>query len=96
MKKIFFLAGLPRSGKNLLGEILNQNTNMFGLLHSPLCEMLWRQYTLWQLKNESIQYDFTDEKVKNIKSKYLKNFLWSMSKRTTGSIFQLCQVGKSS
>ena len=75
MKKIFFLAGLPRSGKNLLGEILNQNTNMFGLLHSPLCEMLWRQYNLWKDKNESIQYDFTDEKVKNIKSKYLKNFI---------------------
>ena len=83
MNKLFFIAGLPRSGKTLLGEILNQNANMFGLLHSPLCEMLWRQYDLWKDKNEFTQYDFKDPRVQKIKSKYLKNFIFDFYKNFT-------------
>lgn len=83
MKKIFFLAGLPRSGKNLLGTILNQNPNMFGLLQSPLCELLYRQKILWDDKDEDTQYDFSNPQVKNMKSKYLKNFIKNFYKELT-------------
>tara|TARA_R110002153_G_scaffold13896_2_gene51246 strand:+ start:1814 stop:2494 length:681 start_codon:yes stop_codon:yes gene_type:complete len=76
MKKIFFLAGLPRSGKNLLGTILNQNSNMFGLLQSPLCELLHRQKN-WESKDDDVQ------EIKNIKSKYLKNFIKNFYKEFT-------------
>ena len=39
-KKFFYLAGLPRTGSTVLGEILNQNENLHVSPASPLCEIL--------------------------------------------------------
>jgi sulfotransferase len=48
-KKYFYLAGLPRTGSTVLGEILNQNENIHVSPASPLSEIIsdvlikWRQ-----------------------------------------------------
>ena len=48
-KKFFYLAGLPRTGSTVLGEILNQNDNIHVSPASPLSEIMgdvlgkWRQ-----------------------------------------------------
>jgi len=39
-KKFFYLAGLPRSGSTVLGEILNQNERLHVSPASPLCEII--------------------------------------------------------
>ena len=51
-KKFFYLAGLPRTGSTVLGEILNQNENIHVSPASPLSEIVsevlakWRQNTV--------------------------------------------------
>lgn len=51
-KKLFYLAGLPRTGSTVLGEILNQNDNIHVSPASPLSEIVsevlakWRQNTV--------------------------------------------------
>ena len=81
MNKLFLISGLPRSGKSLLNDILNQNKNLFSLSHSPICEMLWRQYDLWNDNHEFTKYDLS--KVKDLKSKYLKEFIFNFYKNLT-------------
>ena len=39
-KKLFFMAGLQRSGGTVLSSILNQNPNLYSSPWSPLLEML--------------------------------------------------------
>jgi len=62
-------------------DILNQNKNLFSLSHSPMCEMLWRQYNLWNDDHEFAKYDLS--KVKDLKSKYLKEFIFNFYKNLT-------------
>ena len=51
-KKFFYLAGLPRTGSTVLGEILNQNDNIHVSPASPMSEIVsevlakWRQNTV--------------------------------------------------
>jgi sulfotransferase len=51
-KKFFYLAGLPRTGSTVLGEILNQNDNIHVSPASPMSEIVsevlakWRQDTV--------------------------------------------------
>ena len=48
MKKIFFLAGLPRAGNTLLGSILNQNPDIAVTANSITPDIL---YVLYRVKN---------------------------------------------
>jgi sulfotransferase len=41
MKKVHYLAGLPRSGNTLLSSILNQNPEIYSSPLSPVCDYLW-------------------------------------------------------
>lgn len=41
MKKIQFMAGLPRSGSTLLSSILNQNPEIYASANSPMCGMVF-------------------------------------------------------
>jgi sulfotransferase len=40
-KKIFFLAGLPRTGSTLLSSILSQNPKICASGYSPVCQLMW-------------------------------------------------------
>ena len=48
-KKIFYLAGLPRTGSTVLGEILNQNDNIHVSPASPLSEVIGEVYAKWRM-----------------------------------------------
>jgi len=70
MKKLFFLAGLPRSGSILLGTLLNQNPSIYTTPTSSFVEILFRNYSIWN--EENYAEDFAGTKIKNIKNPYLK------------------------
>ena len=57
MKKIFFLAGLPRAGNTLLGSILNQNPDIAVTANSITPDIL---YVLYRVKNLSAFNNFLD------------------------------------
>lgn len=59
MKKIFFLAGLQRSGATLLSSILNQNPSIWTSPASPLFRMLDAQVSALG-SGENIDYDRSD------------------------------------
>ena len=68
MKKIFLLAGLPRSGSTLLGTLLNQNPNIYVPYASSFVELLWRNYSLWDDQPE----ENMGKKIQKIKIPFLK------------------------
>lgn len=41
MKKIFFMAGLPRSGSTLISSILNQNPEVYSSTSSPMSSLIF-------------------------------------------------------
>ena len=47
-KKFFYLAGLPRTGSTVLGEILNQNPNIHVSPASPLSEIVSEVLAKWR------------------------------------------------
>lgn len=47
-KKYYYLAGLPRTGSTVLGEILNQNKNMHVSPASPLSEIISEILIKWR------------------------------------------------
>ncbi len=47
-KKFFYLAGLPRTGSTVLGEILNQNENVHVSPASPLSEIIGEVLAKWR------------------------------------------------
>ena len=47
-KKFFYLAGLPRTGSTVLGEILNQNENIHVSPASPLSEIIGQVLAMWR------------------------------------------------
>lgn len=58
MKKIFFLAGLQRSGATLLSSILNQNPDMLVTPASPLFRLMAAQNTIYNTaENEDYRVD---------------------------------------
>jgi len=68
VKKIFLLAGLPRSGSTLLGTLLNQNPNIYVPYASSFVERLWRNYSLWDDQPE----ENIGKKIQKIKIPFLK------------------------
>ena len=48
-KKFFYLAGLPRTGSTVLGEILNQNENIHVSPASPLSEIISEVMVKWRM-----------------------------------------------
>ena len=50
MKKIYFVAGLPRAGSTLLCNILNQHPNIYGSASSPLLDFVRLHRNSW-MKN---------------------------------------------
>lgn len=65
MKKLFFLAGMPRSGSTLLGSILNKHRDVHVTPTSPILDLICM--TEESLKKLSVQYTFNEiEFIKNI------------------------------
>ncbi len=72
MKKIYFLAGLPRAGNTLLASIINQNPKVTMTGNSVLCSIV---YGIHQLKEDPLYQNFPDETaLDNVISKAFQNF----------------------
>ena len=54
-KKFFYLAGLPRTGSTILGEILNQNDNVHVSPASPLSEIVGELLIKWRSNTATLQ-----------------------------------------
>jgi sulfotransferase len=63
MKKLFFLAGLPRTGSTLLTAILSQNPNVLSEGTSGLIELMWKnQQLFWENEGIISSIHYTDKK----------------------------------
>ena len=54
-KKLFYLAGLPRTGSTVLGEILNQNENIHVSPASPLSEIISEVLAKWRMNTVTLK-----------------------------------------
>jgi sulfotransferase len=54
-KKFFYLAGLPRTGSTVLGEILNQNENIHVSPASPLSELISEVLAKWRMNTVTLR-----------------------------------------
>ena len=72
MKKIYYLAGLPRTGNTLLGSILNQNPKIKVSPNSILVELVWR---LHNIKKDKLFLNIPDHQtVDNIIKKTFEHY----------------------
>ncbi len=72
MKRIYYLAGLPRTGNTLLSSILNQNPKIHMTPNSMLCQMAWNIY---QIKETTIFKNFPDhETIDNVIKKIFEHY----------------------
>jgi sulfotransferase len=54
-KQYFYLAGLPRTGSTILGEILNQNIDIHVSPASPMSEVIYDVVSKWQQNQDSLK-----------------------------------------
>lgn len=61
-KRLFYLAGLPRTGSTVLGEILNQNELIHVSPASPLSELISQVIALWSRDSVTLKaYEHPDQ-----------------------------------
>ena len=65
-KKFFYLAGLPRTGSTVLGEILNQNENIHVSPASPLSEIIGEIIGKWRRNEVSLKAYKHPEQLPNV------------------------------
>ena len=65
-KKFFYLAGLPRTGSTVLGEILNQNENIHVSPASPLSEIISEVLAKWRMNTNTLKAYKHPEQLPNV------------------------------
>jgi sulfotransferase len=65
-KKFFYLAGLPRTGSTVLGEILNQNPDIHVSPASPLSEIVSEVLARWRGNTVTLQAYQHPEQLPNV------------------------------
>jgi sulfotransferase len=65
-KKFFYLAGLPRTGSTVLGEILNQNDNIHVSPASPLSEIVGEVIAKWRMNTVTLKAYHHPEQLPNV------------------------------
>jgi len=65
-KKFFYLAGLPRTGSTVLGEILNQNENIHVSPASPLSEIVSEVLAMWRMDTVTLKAYKHPEQLPNV------------------------------
>ena len=65
-KKFFYLAGLPRTGSTVLGEILNQNERLHVSPASPLSELISQVRMLWRMESVTLKAYQHPEQLPNV------------------------------
>ena len=82
MEKLFFLAGLPRTGSTLLTAILSQNKDILAEGTSGLLELMWQNKLLFE-QNQSIVISLTNTNKTNVDLNIIKELpsLYYQSKK---------------
>ncbi len=65
-KTFFYLAGLPRTGSTVLGEILNQNPEIHVSPASPLSEIVSEVIAKWRMNNVTLRAYKHPEQLPNV------------------------------
>ncbi len=65
-KTFFYLAGLPRTGSTVLGEILNQNDNIHVSPASPLSEIIGEVLAKWRMNTVTLKAYQHPEQLPNV------------------------------
>lgn len=65
-KTFFYLAGLPRTGSTVLGEILNQNEHIHVSPASPLSEIVSSVLNLWRANSVTVKAYHHPEQLPNV------------------------------
>ena len=65
-KTFFYLAGLPRTGSTVLGEILNQNPEIHVSPASPLSEIVSEVLAKWRMNNVTLRAYKHPEQLPNL------------------------------
>ena len=65
-KKFFYLAGLPRTGSTVLGEILNQNERLHVSPASPLSELISQVIGFWRTNTVTLRAYQHPEQLANV------------------------------
>lgn len=65
-KQYYYLAGLPRTGSTVLGEILNQNINIHVSPASPMSEVIYDVVAKWQQNQDSLKAYQHDDQLSNV------------------------------
>jgi len=65
-KRFFYLAGLPRTGSTVLGEILNQNDNIHVSPASPLSEIVGDVLAKWRMNTVTLKAYQHPEQLPNV------------------------------
>lgn len=68
MKKMYFVAGLPRSGSTLMINVLKQNPKIYGSAVNSLCSIVNAVYTGWEQIESNKEFPDYDAKKRVIKS----------------------------
>jgi sulfotransferase len=65
-KTFFYLAGLPRTGSTVLGEILNQNDNIHVSPASPLSEIVGEVLAKWRMNTVTLKAYHHPDQLPNV------------------------------
>ena len=80
MKKLYFVAGLPRSGSTMMINLLKQNPGVDGYAVSSLCPLIANIVANWN--NMEANKEFPDENAKiNVLKAALNNYHNASSKK---------------
>ena len=73
--KLFLISGLPRSGRHFLTEVMNQNPKFYAITKTPLCELVYRQFSLWVDRDGKFQKDLLHDEVINMEYPFLRQYI---------------------
>ena len=73
--KLYLISGLPRSGRHFLTTVIDQNPKFYTAVETPLCELVYRQFSLWVDKDREYQEDLLNDKIRNMQHPFLKNYI---------------------
>lgn len=76
-KKLYFLAGMHRSGNTLLSSILNQHPDIYSSPIGPLCEYMWLVHNS---THESAMINIYDYRKKQLISKMHESYYFDIDK----------------
>ena len=78
---------IPRTGSTLLNAILNQRPDVYMPFQSPLIEIMWRNYSLWEDKN--LELEMSAAEINGIQNSFTKDVIQVFLNRCTNKPYTI-------